>query len=376
MTARVLVDASNLMTGGGVQVAVSFLDELSALRRHDAQARADHAWLSELDVLVSPAVHRGLAEETRQDLEPSARQSRPWHLSRWIPRRPRHAVSFSVFGPEYAARRADRRIVGYADVRSVSGVPSGEPSGAAARAKWTVRGVVSRLVARRADVLVVETTALREAMRKVGFREHDIRVVPNTVSGVFGGTVTPRRDGREGELVLVYVARPYPHKNFPFLAALAQEAEARHGLDITFLLTATEEELRSVAPALVDRSECVGVLTPDQLPALYARSDAVVFPSLLEAFSAAPLEGMACGRAVFASDRDFVRSMCGEVPFYFDPLDAVSAASVVAAAWADPEGMSRRVAAGQDLVRRAPTARDRALSYCSIISEQVALHGA
>ncbi len=358
-------------------MAVSFLDELARMRGDDL-ARAEYPWIGEVDVVVSPSVEQSLAEATSAELRPGVEQSRPWHARRWAPVRRRYDVSFSVFGPEYAARRATRRIVGFADVRSIHGVPLGEPTGLGGRLRWRLRGVVSRRVVKRSDLVVVETSALRDSMRSRGFRNHDIRVVPNTISAVFAEARTAATHSLPtgGELVLAYVARPYPHKNFGFLTELARFAREDHGVRVSYLLTASEAEADEAAPGLAALAECVGVVPVRDLPNLYEKCDAVLFPSLLEAFSATPLEAMASGRPVFASDRDFVRAVCGDVPYYIDPLDARTSAHVIAQAMGDPMAVARKVEAGRTLVDGIPSAQARARAYCALISEQLKVqHG-
>ena len=57
--------------------------------------------------------------------------------------------------------------------------------------------------------------------------------------------------------------------------------------------------------------------------------DAIIFPSLLECFSATPLEAMAMEKPFFASDREFIRDVCSDYALYFDPEDPISAANVI-----------------------------------------------
>jgi glycosyltransferase involved in cell wall biosynthesis len=75
----------------------------------------------------------------------------------------------------------------------------------------------------------------------------------------------------------------------------------------------------------------IGALDVAQCPSFYLQLDGVLFPSLLECFSATPLEAMAMKRALFVADRPFNRDVCGDAAFYFDPLDPGSAANAIAA---------------------------------------------
>ena len=55
----------------------------------------------------------------------------------------------------------------------------------------------------------------------------------------------------------------------------------------------------------------------------------VIFPSLLECFSATPIEAMIMKKPVFASDRLFVRQSCDGFVNYFDPNSPESIAKSI-----------------------------------------------
>ncbi|MOA18610.1 Glycosyl transferases group 1 [compost metagenome] len=101
--------------------------------------------------------------------------------------------------------------------------------------------------------------------------------------------------------------------------------------------------------------------------------DAVIFPSLLECFSATPLEAMAMQKPLFASDRGFVRDVCGDFAWYFNPLSADSAADVIAEYITKHHGKNQeRLAAARRHVLNFSNARQRAENYLNIIRKALA----
>lgn len=371
----VLIDASNLRVGGGVQVAASFIDEMAELRR-DPHAVGRFPWLPMADIECSATV----AESMKTN--PSAFSSlrivdrSSWELRRWIPVRDQYDVSFVVFGPEYSARRARRRIVGYADVRSVYPSPHGEVLSARSAWRWRLRGVLSRLLMRSPDRIVVETEAFRGQVVARGIASAErIVVVSNAYNATFDESGTWARPGAlpervEADHVLAYVARGYAHKNHPFLTEVSRAAD-RAGVSVRFLVTLSEEHWEMQTQEFRDVCANVGPLPVSMVPAVYEAADAAIFPSLLEAFSAMPLEAMTMGRVVFASDRDFVRTVCGDAVVYIDPLDPVSAATVIIETLADRRRVANQIARGRALLDALPTARDRALAYLTIIGDEI-----
>lgn len=373
---RVLIDASNLRVGGGVQVAVSFLDEL-ALMLEDPSLTCRLPWAAHVSVEVSRAVWKQLAVPTRVRLDPEIAE-RTWkHVLRSGNGDRDFDVSFVVFGPEYAPRRARCRIVGFADVTALYARPEGVPTPPTPlRMKRQVRGWVSRWLTRRADVVVVETTEMARRIDSVlGFDSASVHVVPNTVNGVFDAPARwhplPMRVRRtKTEFLVTTVSRGYPHKNLEFLGRLMGELRQR-GHEVTSVVTLRDDEWEMLAPEVRRFMRNVGELEVQELPALYAECDAAAFPSLLEAFSAMPLEAMKSRRPLFASDRPFVRAVCGDAPIYFDPLDLAAAADTFADAIDNKAELSRSVARGSEIQATLPSAEDRALSYLRIIDSSI-----
>jgi hypothetical protein len=85
----------------------------------------DRPWVARTTFMVSSEVAANLPSEVTARESVIIKDTRPLTWTRWVPRRPRYAVSYVVFGPEYGWPRARRRLVGFADVRSVYPMPSG-----------------------------------------------------------------------------------------------------------------------------------------------------------------------------------------------------------------------------------------------------------
>lgn len=65
-----------------------------------------------------------------------------------------------------------------------------------------------------------------------------------------------------------------------------------------------------------------GFAADEDLPALLCGASTFVFPSLYEGFGLPPLEAMACGTPVVASNVTAIPEVCGDAALYASPLDA------------------------------------------------------
>ena len=87
-----------------------------------------------------------------------------------------------------------------------------------------------------------------------------------------------------------------------------------------------DEEIKS------GKIQFTGFLSLEELRLAYAASDCVVFPSLCEGFGRACIEAMVCGVPLACSDLPVFHEVAGDYAHYFDPLDVVEMAHVIAQA--------------------------------------------
>ena len=211
--------------------------------------------------------------------------------------------------------------------------------------------------ARRADAVVVPSQFVRRAVV-----EH-LGLLPERVHSIPWGIDHERFSPGDGprENLLLYPARPWPHKNherlFEAFALLRQERP-----ELELVLTGGGHEGRPVPPGV----RVQGLVSAEELVSLYRRAACLVFPSLYEGFGQPPLEAMACGCPVASSSAGSLPEACGDAAALFDPTDPEDIAAVVAAVL---ESSERLVAAGLERAAQftwAETARRHEAVYRSL----------
>lgn len=370
-SAKVLFDLSNIATGGALQVAASVFDEIGRIADYQSPS-SQWPWLANCVVEASPAV---LENATYHPSTLSVREVDGSPRFKLRMRRVRHDVdvSFMLFGPDYAAPCARTRIVGFADGTSL--YPEfANLTGARTRARNGLRRSVSRSRFKQADLIVVEASHVAEALGdRWGLDQAKMRVVPNVLNAVFHDfqNQEPFPLPRATVPRFCFPTRLHPHKNLASLGMAAKRLRERHAQEVQFILTLTEDEWSRLDEDTQKVSLSVGALRISQLPSLYAACDGTIFPSLNECFSVTPLEALASGSPLLASDRSFVRDIAGDAAWYFEPSNPESIADTLTDFTISAEERERRRALGRAVAADWPTASSRAVRYLDIIAEAI-----
>ena len=327
---RLLINCSNLHVGGAVAVATSFIDCLSKAPRPEF----------EVSLLLSSSVHANLAS-SKVDLSlfkncRIADYQGARSIWQGIDRQfEGQDLVFTVFGPLYSFRMRTRHIFGFAQPLIIyPSNPVERQMSLWLRLKQRLKYKLQELYFARADQLIVELEHVKATLsEKFLFRNKPVHVVYNAVDAVFreparrlavGIPATP------GAIRLGIVSRNYPHKNLACLPALKERLLDEHRLAVEFFVTFTDHEWLACTEPFRNSVSNVGALMLAQSPNFYAAMDGVIFPSLLECFSAVPIEAMTMKKPLFASDLPFIRDCCHEHANYFDPLDLASMARSIA----------------------------------------------
>lgn len=370
---KFLINTSNLHTGGGVQVAVSFIDELS--RMDDLPVGL--AILSSDEVNANlKAMNCDLSRFSNYAVLNTYGFSTLWsELAKKIQD---VEVVFTVFGPLYLRSSHVISIVGFAQPWII--YPDNEIYRSFSffkKIKTRIKFFLQSLFFKHADRLVVELDHVKNELVSHGFLDAGrMDVVHNCLNSVYlrpeqwmplRNSVNPKK------FSIGFIGRDYSHKNTNILPGIKKCLINIHGLDVDFYVTFNTFEWNSKSDFFRDSINNLGVLAVAQCPTFYQHMDAVIFPSLLECFSATPLEAMAMEKPLFASDRGFVRDACGDFAWYFDPEDPRAAADLIADYINNHAGHNdEKLAAAREHVINFSNARQRAEHYLRIMQAAAA----
>lgn len=367
-----LINASNLHVGGGVQVATSFIYELSVLELSE---------LSHLHILVSSEVSKELSRiniDTAvfgryEVFDNYGLKAFTAKINKEIKK---YDVVFTVFGPNYFRSCSKNEIVGFAQLWLLNfNNPVSKKMPFMNKCIFRIKLYIQWLFFLRADHYIVELEHVKSGL--ISHKSVDskkISVVYNTAASLYQNKEKWQsvaiRKGSEA-LSLGIVTRDYPHKNIKVFPLVAEALMRKHDLKVRFYTTLNEAEWATKNDYFKKHVATVGSLSPDQCPSFYEQMDGVVFPSLLECFSATPLEAMVMKKPLFASDRGFVRDVCNDHATYFDPLDADDIALKIATYFKSEENRTAQLEQARDHALNFSSAKGRAEKYLEIIKQHL-----
>lgn len=350
---RVLLNASTIMKGGGIQAVVSFICTLMTDRDSD-----DLDWY----LAVSPVVNQQLEKlsirlDPKKDIilqdSPSksrnARKVLQEYIEQW-----RINCIFTFFGPAYL-RFSVPHICGVADGwvthsdwEAFSKIPSWHQ-----RLKMLLLCLYKGLWLRSADAWFVEQEAARRGLgSRLGINKKDVNVIANNCADHYRGyNGAPLLDGEQSR-VLIF-ASYYPNKNIESVPYIVQALEKTGQVDVEFILTIKKEEpglgrVMKLAKSLgVDNSiRNIGPVDVLDGPALYRSCKILLMPSILETFSAVYPEAMSMGLPIVTTDKAFSRSICANAASYYRSDSPADAARTITKLLSDEKYYNNLVAEG------------------------------
>jgi len=141
-------------------------------------------------------------------------------------------------------------------------------------------------------------------------------------------------------LRLLYPSHPGRHKGFEILLHAISILRSR-GATFKLYLTTSPRDQSVLTSRYEDAVRKLGIgdlvvflgpISQEQMPDIYASSDLLVYPSLVESFGFALLEGMAHRLPIVAADTPVNRELCQNAALYYRATDATAAANAIESA--------------------------------------------
>ncbi|QLG87005.1 hypothetical protein HQ393_01415 [Chitinibacter bivalviorum] len=362
MEKSVIINASNLNVGGGAQYAASIINEIvnsssssvSAIIVSSAvnqQVKIPKNWEGRvIEVPISP--NRVMAFQSRKKIQEIIDAYSP-------------DVFVTIFGPTYWRPKNVIHLVGFAQgwlIYDNSAALKLMPFWMALKRRL-LNILQKKSFVRNSDYFFTETIdSANRLSEKFKVSPCKISVVENTASEYFrikemdDSKVIAKNIPREvGDVILLTVAVPYPHKNLSIINDLVRLLPCNY----KFVVTVSSADYDRIFNRNDGRIINIGPVKNSECPSIYDQCDGVFLPSLIECFSCNYPEAFASKKIILTSKLGFATGVCKEAAFYFNPLDARDVASTIERAFLDSALMKEKIDIGFDILHQLPTPTER-----------------
>lgn len=367
---KILIDATNIKVGGGVQVAVSVISELikskplgvdfiftvsSNVDKQIIQAEYNKVVINTnvIDLLFF-SKNRNLLIELSEDVD----------------------VVFTVFGPPFWSPRKAKHVVGFANAWLVSeaklayGTLDFFSSMKLKFKNW----LLGHILYKKERFYLTETETIKNLfMNKFECETHRVQVVPNCLPHLYSGGYQYVQKGLvpdqfKNHFKLVSITHNYPHKNLSVIPEVGKILEKKC-VKVIFIVTIPQGDYDLLSQNFKKYTYNVGPVNMQECISLYQQVDALFLPTLLECFSVSYLEAMANRLPILTSNLDFAKETCQSAALYFDPLSPADICEKITYLMSNEEVKEKLVDAGNKLILSHPNNEQRVSSYLDFIWE-------
>ena len=326
---KLMIDASLQSVGGGVQVAVNFINNI--LNSHFAD---------ELLIVVSPQVDKQINSSLKNNVNYYVFDNARGFLKFWqgiqlskLEKKFKPDLVFIVFGPSYWKPKA-KSIQGFA----IPHIVYPQISDLLYKDRPINKILLNLLlkikknqILNNYEYMVVETeTFKRLVTEKIGFDKNNIYVIENSFNKKFNKELILSDNIKKSDFMnFFFFSSYYPHKNLEVLIDVAYILKNKYNIYLKFNFLIKSDSVEWSRFIDIAKSKDVlsylntyGSVNNDEMTRLYGENDFVILPTLAEVSTAVYPESFISKKLVFTSDLDFAKELCGDGAIYFDPLDS------------------------------------------------------
>ena len=353
VTPGILFDFSGIRTGGGVQLALNFLDRVFAREWPGVRLFVllpDSGELARYPLKI-PASHQLHC--------PSQALRRLWFertTLQWFIRANDIAVIKTLFGAGLPHGPNVTSVVGVAyPIICYPDSPYWRYLPWRAAVLQRIKNAARRRRLLAADEVIVETLVMqRRIAAHCRLEKSRVHVLPPAPSDYL--SPPPRERVGAAPLTFLFLSGTSPHKNLWRLPAVANHLlNAGMSGRFRFLVSC---DARAFATQLTGHASAAahfdfrGAVASRDIQSLYDESHVLVNLSDLESFSNNYMEAWKANVPLLVSDRDFARGICGESAIYCEPHDAAQIAKCMLEFIHGNIDTARLVANGAERLRR------------------------
>ncbi len=325
---NIIINASDLKAGGGLQVADSICCELDKYPQHH--------FVVVLSTYLQKTAERIADYENVETIFYNYNKYNIWLLltgrdsfmDRLVKEQNVQAV-MSIFGPNLWVPRCPH-ISGFARAHLL--IPESDyyirMTGWERTKERFLNKVLEYYFKRSSRYFYTENPFITERLKKL-FPGIEVRTITNSYNQVFEHPenwkekLLPKYDGAS----FLCITAPYPHKNLPIAIEVAKIwLKTKPDFKFRFIFTINPEDFPPLPPDLAEHFQLIGKVDIAECPSLYNQCTAAFQPTLIECFTATYPEAMIMRKPIVTTDLEFARGLCGDAACYYEATDSNAAA--------------------------------------------------
>lgn len=361
--ALILIDASITSKGGGVQVALSFIENIVL----DSSFEVVCVVNSEIDKQLSNLAKERIKYYHIENVEPIYKKFFQGKRISDLEKKYNPDFIFVVFGPAYWKPKAPT-LQGFALGKMLY-----EKELNISLYEKILNFIKKKMFQTSQSYLLVETDLVKNKLaKKLNYSLDKIYVIGNSYSPNFKKNIldnTTKIFPIEEKFRILVPGSYYKHKNLEriilALSEVKKDLSFCQNLEIVFtipkesigwnnlLILADNNSVRELIST-------AGFVENSKFAELYLQSNAVICASLVESSTAVFPEAFLAKRPLLVSDRAYAKQLCEDAALYFDPLDEKDIAASILKLISDINLQQTLVSNGEKvLLKNYPTAEEK-----------------
>ncbi len=331
---KILINASTLVVGGGVQVALNFIRHTYTNKKHQYY------------YVLSKQVYEQLTEEELLQIKYYVAKISPAKYFKGKPIRTKVLeiekqfqpdVVYSIGAPSYI-KFLTPEVLRLTNPMIIGGT---KLSFSTYSIKKKIIELLSlytkRLFIRKSQHIITQTKAAKlDIVKNLKIPEKQVFIISNVYASIFDEKLNIEKD--KNTINILTFSAAYLHKNLDILPEVAYHLKNKEIYNFKFTVTIPEnfnlqlyQKFRNLCEKyqVQEYIQNIGKVNFKDAPQLYQTSDILFLPTLLEIFSVTYLEAMASNVPIVTTDLPFSKEVCEDAALYYEPKNALQAANKI-----------------------------------------------
>ena len=329
---KILIDSSIVSKGGGVQVALSIIENIAADKDFEVVCVVN----TEIDKQLSLSARNNIKHYYIENIEPIYKKFSQGKRISLIEKKHNPDFVFVVFGPAYWKPKATT-LQGFALGKMLY-----EKELNVDVKEKILNFIKKKIFQWTHSYLLVETELVKTKLANyLGYSQEEIFVIGNSYSPNFKKNVLANEGLITKQKNIFQILVPgsyYPHKNLEqiilSLVEIKMSSILKNKIKILFTIPESSPDWKNLLNLAKQHQvdefiATVGFVPNSRFAELYLQSNAIICASLVESSTAVFPEAFLANRPLLVSDRPFATELCEDAALYFNPLDEKSIANAI-----------------------------------------------